>query len=177
MKFSAMSAIKSFKIFSLIVLTVLFFGNLDAQDDILISTGGTVTACGGYFFDDGDIGDQFGGPYSDNDYSITICPDNPGDAVSVVFLAFELQTNANPNNNDVLYVYDGDNTGAEMVGAGTNNSLVGVSFTGSINNPTGCLTFVFNVNNGATAGEIGWLGEIACVTPCTYPTSAYEMTD
>jgi gliding motility-associated-like protein len=177
LKLFAMNAIKSFRIFSLIVLTVLFFGNLDAQDDILISTGGTVTACGGYFFDDGDIGDQFGGPYSDNDYSITICPDNPGDAVSVVFLAFELQTNANPNNNDVLYVYDGDNTGAEMVGAGTNNSLVGVSFTGSINNPSGCLTFVFNVNNGATAGEIGWLGEIACVTPCTYPTSAYEMTD
>ena len=102
LKLFAMNAIKSFRIFSLIVLTVLFFGNLDAQDDILISTGGTVTACGGYFFDDGDIGDQFGGPYSDNDYSITICPDNPGDAVSVVFLAFELQTNANPNNNDVL---------------------------------------------------------------------------
>ena len=176
LKVPLMNALTSFKLLSFIAVIVGSSTHMHAQDDIQISIGGTVTACGGYFFDDGDIGDQFGGPYTNNDYTITICPDNPGDAVSVVFLAFELQTNANPNNNDVLYVYDGENTGAEMVGAGTNNSLVGVSFTGSINNPTGCLTFVFNVNNGATAGEIGWVGEIACVTPCTYPTSGYEMT-
>ena len=164
----------------LVVISVLVFFSFASDShsqDVIISDGGTVNVCGGYFLDDGDIDDMAGGPYSNQDYTITICPDNPGDAISVVFIAFDLQTNANPNNNDVLFVFDGANTGAEMVGAGTNNSLVGVSFTGSINNPTGCLTFQFNVNNNATGGDIGWLAEISCVTPCTYPTSGYELTD
>ena len=115
---------------------------LEAQEDIQISAGGEVVICDGFFYDDGILGAVDGGPYTDQDYTITICPETDGDAIQVVFLAFDLQTNANPNNNDVLYVFDGDDTSAEMVGAGTNNSLLGVSFTASTFNPTGCLTFV-----------------------------------
>jgi gliding motility-associated-like protein len=164
----------------LIVLVLLVWmgaisSNVSAQ--ILISQEGTVTACGELFYDDDFTQDDNGNPYSDNDYTITICPETPGDAIQVVFLGFNLQTNPNPNNNDVLYVFDGDDTSAEMVGAGTGNSLQGVSFTASTFNPTGCLTFVFNSNNGATAGATGWVGEIACVTPCTYPESGYELTN
>ena len=149
---------------------------IQSQEDIQISLGGEVIICDGFFYDDGILGAVDGGPYTDQDYSITICPETDGDAIQVVFLAFDLQTNANPNNNDVLYVFDGDNTGAEMVGAGTNNSLQGVSFTASTFNPTGCLTFQFNSNNGASAGAAGWVGDINCVTPCTYPESGYELT-
>ena len=62
-------------------------------------------------------------------------------------LAFDLQTNANPNNNDVLYVFDGDDTSAEMVGAGTTmGHFRGLPVTATVNNPTGCLTFVFQDN-------------------------------
>ncbi|MDA0912526.1 MAG: PKD domain-containing protein [Bacteroidetes bacterium] len=161
----------------IILMCLAFFGDVRAQEDIQISAGGTVVICDGFFFDDGLLGEVDGGPYTNQDYTITICPETDGDAIQVVFLAFDLQTNANPNNNDVLYVYDGDNTGAEMVGAGTNNSLQGVSFTASTFNPTGCLTFQFFSNNGATAGAAGWVGDISCVTPCTYPESGYEMTD
>ena len=64
-------------------------------------------------------------PYSNQNYTITLCPDVPGDAVQVNFLSFDLQTNANPNNNDVLYAYNGDNTGADLVGAGTATPLSG----------------------------------------------------
>ena len=152
-------------ILSLATMLVFATDKLEAQEDIQISAGGEVVICDGFFYDDGILGAVDGGPYTDQDYTITICPETDGDAIQVVFLAFDLQTNANPNNNDVLYVFDGDDTSAEMVGAGTNNSLLGVSFTASTFNPTGCLTFVFNSNNGATAGAAGWVGTIACVTP------------
>lgn len=150
-----------------------------AQESYTIS-GGDISVCEGYFIDDGtDINptDPNGAPYSDQNYTITICPDVPGDAIQVNFIAFDLQTNANPDNNDYLVVYDGDNTGAPAVGVGTGNSFQGVSITGSVDNPSGCLTFSFFVLNGASGGDIGWLAEMACVTPCTYPSSGYDLTD
>ena len=160
-----------------VFLVTLGTSQVLGQEDIQISTGGTVEICDGFFYDDGILGAVDGGPYTDQDYTITICPEVDGDAIQVVFMAFDLQTNANPNNNDVLYVFDGPDTSAEMVGAGSNNSLQGVSFTASTFNPSGCLTFVFNSNNGATAGAAGWVGDINCVTPCTYPESGYDMVD
>ena len=65
------------------------------------------TLCSGVFIDDGDEGDPNGGPYSNTDYTITICPITPGDAISVTFTSFDLQTNPNPNNNDVLIITTG----------------------------------------------------------------------
>ncbi len=151
--------------------------NLWSQDNIQINAGGTVETCDGFFVDDGDIGDPAGGPYSNNDYVITICPGTPGDAIAAEFLSFQLQTNANPNNNDALYIYDGNSTGAPLIGIGTGNNFLDVTATASLNNPTGCLTFQFVVNNGASAGAIGWAAEVTCVTPCTVPTSALELSD
>ena len=79
-----------------------------AQEGIVIpiSDGGTVTVdCDAteliYFTDDNSGGVDFQDPYSNNNFTITLCPSTPGDAVQVNFLAFDLQTNANPNNNDL----------------------------------------------------------------------------
>ena len=137
---------------------------------------GDQVVCGDLFEDDGDVFGPDGGPYSNNNYVITLCPDQPGSAVSVEFVLFDLQTNANPNNNDVLYIYDGDDTNAPLVGAGTGNSYEGVTISGSLNNPTGCLTFFFAVNNGASGGNLGWSANLTCVTPCTTPTSSLVLT-
>ena len=125
-----------------------------------ISEGGTYTV-------DCDAGNPFSSPtttaglrtpktYSNQNYTITLCPSTPGDAVQVNFLSFDLQTNANPNNNDVLLAYNGDSPAADLVGIGAGNSFVGVSITASIDNPTGCVTFSFNVNNNALVGT--WMG-------------------
>ena len=51
----------------------------------------------------------------------------------------------------------------------------GVSFTASIDNPTGCVTFELVVNNGATGGDQGWVAEVTCVTPCSYPVAGVEL--
>lgn len=150
---------------------------LSHGQDVYQISDADVTACSGLFVDDGDIGDPAGGPYSATNYSITICPDNPGDAIAAEFISFSLQTNANPNNNDVLYIYDGNSTGAPLIGAGTGNNFQDVTATASLNNPSGCLTFQFVCLNGATAGAIGWAAEISCVTPCTTPVSSFDLVD
>ena len=123
---------------------MLCLNSAQAQEGIVIpiSDGGVVTVdCNAtetiYFTDDNSGGIDFQDPYSNQDFTITLCPNEPGDAVQVNFLSFDLQTNAIPNNNDVLYAFNGDNTGADMVGAGTGNSFDGVSITASIDTPTG----------------------------------------
>ncbi|HHZ94213.1 MAG TPA: PKD domain-containing protein [Flavobacteriales bacterium] len=142
-----------------------------------ISLEGVVSyECGtaGLFTDDNGGGEPQD-PYSNQNFTITLCPDVPGDAIQINFLVFSLQTNANPNNHDVLYVFDGADTSAPLVGSGTGNSFNGLSYTASFNNPSGCLTFMFDCNNGATGGNVGWAGSISCVTPCSYPVSGLEL--
>ena len=91
------------------VLVGAGFESVQAQEGIVIpiSDGGTITVdCDAaetiYFTDDNSGGTDFQDPYSNQNYTITLCPSEPGDAVQVNFLSFDLQTNANPNNNDVL---------------------------------------------------------------------------
>lgn len=127
----------------------------------------TVTTCGGLFLDDG-----AGGPYSNNSYTFTICPDSPGDVVQVDFFAFSLWQSPNPNNSDRLFIFDGPDATAPGLGSYTGGALQGLQVTGTINNPTGCLTFVFQANAN-TAGDFpGWEAGIICTTPCAPPTAA-----
>ena len=83
----------------------------------------TVETCAGIFVDAGNSDDGTGNPYPDANYTYTICPDNPGDAVSVSFVAFGLQTNPNPNNSDYLFIYDGPDAGSPSMGNYTGNAL------------------------------------------------------
>lgn len=171
----------SFRFVSFAFLSILYSLGVFSQESTIYPMGGedVVYPCGldALFTDDNliDAGGGLQNAYSCANNTITICPDVPGDAIQINFLVFSLQTNANPNNNDVLYVYDGPDTGAPLVGAGTGNSFNGISHTASFNNPSGCLTFVFECNNGATGGNVGWAGVVSCVTPCSYPTSGLEL--
>jgi len=150
---------------SLVILTL----GLKAQIYEMSNT--SIVACEGQFKDDGIAG----APYSDNDYVMTICPSTPGDVISVDFTVFSVQESANPNNSDYLYIYDGDNVGAQSLGSYTGNSLTGLSATGTVNNITGCLTFRFVCNTGNTQGFAGWTSVISCTTPCDAPTSGAEI--
>lgn len=150
--------------------------NASAQPPVVIENG-TVTTCDAFFYDDGGTS---GAAYSpNNSYVFTICPDNPGDVVQVEFLAFNVYTNPNPANSDYLSVFDGDSQAANTLGNYTGTSLQGISITGTVNNPTGCLTFVFNPNpNGNVAGDFpGWAGVVSCTTPCDNPTMASAFID
>ncbi|MFK7756152.1 MAG: PKD domain-containing protein [Flavobacteriales bacterium] len=141
----------------------------------------TITTCGGSFQDDnGGVGDADGtegSPYSNTSYEYTICPDNPGDVIQVNFLAFSLYTSANPNNSDYLAIFDGDSPAANSMGSYTGNQLSGIPVTGTVNNVSGCLTFVFNPSNSSTGTFPGWEGLISCTTPCAVPTAASTILD
>ena len=171
-----MNAMNKLNVKSQLLFPVFAFFAVTLSAQITI-TNGEIQSCGDIFYDDGDQSNGDGGPYTNTNYTFTICPETAGDAASVYFLGFDLQTNANPNNNDVLLVFDGPDTSAPLVGAGSGNLFVDMTITASINNPSGCLTFQMIVNNGATGGNIGWAAEVACVTPCTYPSSGYDLTE
>jgi len=153
----------------LVLLTILFSA-FYVRGQFYCMSNATVTTCSGTFLDDNSgncSGDA--SPYSNSDYTFTICPDNPGDVVQVQFSAFQLQTSPNPNNSDRLFIYDGDSTGANELGSYTGNTLQGLAVTGTINNASGCLTFVFMCNTGNTSSMPGWEAQISCTTPCDPP--------
>ena len=58
----------------------------------------------------------------------------------------------------------------------TGNALQGLPVTATVNNPTGCLTFVLQDNGPATDLAPGW-SNISCTTPCATPTSASSIVD
>lgn len=106
---------------------------------------------------------DMGGNYAPNmDEVITLCPDlSQGSKVSIAFatnIGFEF--NVHPS--DTLYIYDGPNTAAPLLGAynsGTDPTgfFVQASFE---NNPSGCLTVRF-VSDGVDEGT-GWVANVAC---------------
>ena len=154
------------------VLAMPLFG---IAQDIYPIENGTITACTGMFTDDG-VGE--GAAYTPgNNYTFTICSNEPGDVVSVIFNAFALFVSPNPNNSDYLTIYDGDDATANSLGSYTGTTLQGLPVTGTINNTSGCLTFVFNSNPNGGGNFPGWEASIDCTTPCAPPTSASEIVD
>lgn len=119
--------------------------------------------CGGSFIDNGGATAN----YTDNtNQVVTICPSVPGEAVTVSFTSFDVETN-----NDALYVFDGLDTGVSMIAStnGSGNVPGGLSggywgntipgpFTSS--NPNGCLTFWFRSND--TINLSGWVANVTC---------------
>jgi gliding motility-associated-like protein len=164
-------SIQKMTILAIVILASFTLNSVKAQDYPISNT--LITTCGGVFTDDGAGGSYAAG----QSYTMTICPDNPGDVISVDFSAFSLYTSPNPNNSDYLSIFDGDNTGANTLGNYTGNALQGTPVTGTVVNVTGCLTFVFTSNPNGPGTFPGWEGTISCTTPCANPTSASEIVD
>ena len=70
----------------LLALVMGFSLSLEAQ--VFIIGNETEETCAGTFVDNGNDESGVGNPYTDANYTYTLCPDNPGDAVSVTFVAF-----------------------------------------------------------------------------------------
>jgi len=158
------------KFLSIVFLSLLSYSTYAQQDcgvpgNYCISTT-TVSTCSGSLFDSGG-----GGPYTDNtNYTMTICPDVPGDVIQLDLSAFALQTSPNGNNSDYFTIFDGPTTGAAQLGSYTGTTLQGLQVTGTVNNPSGCLTIVFSDNGNANATSPGFEAAISCTTPCAPPT-------
>jgi len=150
----------------LFIVGILLSGFYSAQDFSI--TDGTINTCLGTLFDSGGTG---GAGYSnDESFTVTICPNNANDVITLDFLNFALDnTNtATPpaNNIDNLVIYDGDNTGAATLGTYTTNQLQGVIVTCTSLNTSGCITLVFTSNDQGTGV---FAATITCSTPCQRP--------
>ena len=116
-----------------ILLNVSFVFSQD-----LLMQNGTFNQCSGTLYDSG--GDA--GNYANNEnFVLTICPENAGDFIHLNFTLFESQANA-----DILTIYDGDDTTATVLGTFSGQGVNPGAFQGST--ASGCLTLEW-VSNAA----------------------------
>jgi gliding motility-associated-like protein len=152
------------------VLNLVSF--LTYSQTIVTMSNGTVNSCNGILFD---TGNQGGTGYSNNEnLTLTICADVPGNAINMIFNHFNLSpTNTATlpaNNKDNLTIYDGNSVAAPTLGTYSENDLQSLIVSATSANISGCLTFVFNSNN---AGTGVFSATITCATPCQPPTALY----
>jgi len=150
----------------ILAIYILLSLGVSAQDFSI--SDGSISTCLGTLFDSGGTG---GAGYSNSEsFTVTICPDNANDVITLDFLNFALDnTNtATPpaNNIDNIVIYDGDNTGATSLGTYTGNQLQGTIVTCTSLNTSGCLTLVFTSNDQGTGV---FAATITCSTPCQRP--------
>lgn len=137
-----------------------------------ISMGGTVTMnCDTQTLNITDSNANAGNYAAGENFEITVCPDG-GNGVTFSTFAedggfFDLASG------DQFFVYDGDNSGAPLLGVFDDaNNATGFAVTSTIaNNPTGCLTFVF-ISNAGSATATGWESFIFCgINPIPFDAS------
>ncbi|MBX2974204.1 MAG: PKD domain-containing protein, partial [Flavobacteriales bacterium] len=130
---------------------------------------GSASTCSGAFLDSG--GEGASGYSNNENYTYTICPDSPNDAISLNFLTFNLST-AGAAPVDQMTIHDGNSTAAPTLGTYTGNGLQGTTVVASPLNSSGCLTIVFRSNNTGTGV---FAASISCYTPCQRPVAAATM--
>ena len=146
-----------------------------------ISTGGTVPViCANadpvYFTDDNNGGDNFQSPYTNQNHTITLCPDESDASLALDFLVFSLATGQSAIDNDVLYIYDGEDVDAPLLASGQEDQFEGVTVTASDANISGCITVEFVVNSGALGANPGWVALVTCATSCAHPTASIAVS-
>ncbi|MDX1271024.1 PKD domain-containing protein, partial [Bizionia paragorgiae] len=151
------------------LLVLILFSSFAFSQDILMQNG-TFTQCSGTFYDSG-------GPsasYSNNeDFTMTICPDQPNSVSELDFSGFPYSTQSNA---EFLTIYDGDDTTAPVIGTFTGGGASANPgfITASATNPTGCLTITFT-SDGSGSGS-GWGAAISCFEPCQTITAVLDST-
>jgi hypothetical protein len=124
-----------------------------------------ITTCSGFIYDSGGTA---GTGYGNNeDFVTTICPDQPGEHISLNFLLFSLsEAGAAPI--DRLTIYDGNTMFFSAIGEFTGSQLHGLVVTASATNGPGCLTLRFRSN---ATGIGNFVASISCGLPCAQPTA------
>ena len=100
----------------LITIIPLLFSSLLLAQDVNMQTA-TVNQCGGVFYDSGG---EFGNYGNDENFILTICPENAGQKIQIDFTSFVTQLGAVP---DVMSLFNGDSVASPPYGdfSGTNS--------------------------------------------------------
>ena len=114
------------------------------------------------------------GTYGNNEnFTTVICPDVPGDAISLNWFVFNLSQQL-PQPIDRVKIWDGNSTNAPFLGEYTGTQLQGLISSATIYNLSGCLTVQFTSNQG---GVGDFAAGITCYTPCERPTAVATMSE
>lgn len=120
---------------------------------------GSITTCTGYFYDSGGANGTFS---PGENYTLTICSDDPNATSSINFYEFIL--GGTGWNTPSFTVYDGDTPANPVLYSYDSPGDPAPGYIqASEANETGCLTVVFN---SANSQNVGWFGEINCMYPC-----------
>ncbi|MFD0965077.1 beta strand repeat-containing protein, partial [Pseudofulvibacter geojedonensis] len=136
-------------------LILFAFVGFSQTYNIATENGNTINDCSGVFVDSGGTGGNYS---SSENYTVTFCPDTPGDQIVLDFNAGTF--NIEGSTFDFLTVYNGDDTGDPLYGTFTGNPGV-ISSSHS----SGCLTISFQ--SDGSFEYAGWEAAISCQTPCT----------
>ena len=140
-----------------VILSLVSFSVFAFSQDVIITDGQTVNACGGTFYDTGGSTGQY---QSSEDITFTICPDDPGNQVVVLeFTMFDVE-----NGFEDFEVYDGPDVSSPLIGVYSGTDLNGQQVSADMNSATGCLTIHFTSDGSVT--DAGWEASILCTYPC-----------
>lgn len=130
--------------------------------------------CGGQFTDAAGPNANYA---ANSNITTVICPNNPGDVVTVTFTSFNTEATW-----DALYVFDGNsatapqipsNNGQGNVPGGIAGGYWGNTIPGPFmaSSPNGCLTFLFR--SDASVQNPGWIANVTCAPPpnCLAPSN------
>ncbi len=131
-------------LFSFICCFFLSFSLL-AQEEYLMMNN-FVTDCEGILFDSGGFFDDYG---DDEDFTFTICPDNPPTCLQMEFQESNIESGS-----DFISFFDGPDVNSELIGTYTGEipAMIGAS--------SGCMTIRFT-SNGFTELS-GWIATWEC---------------
>ncbi len=146
--------------FALLLLTTHF---LLAQNSYNMGETPITTDCEGFFYDDGgnDFPGFYGNQLGSEPLTFTICPESEGCLV-MEFQTFITEASTDVSLGDILYVYDGPDTNAPLIGAFDGQLIYDIYNPGRITAGSGCLTFVFDENGGFQT--VGWEATWTCTT-------------
>ncbi|MCX6256289.1 MAG: T9SS type A sorting domain-containing protein [Bacteroidia bacterium] len=152
----------------LLILSFLAVSGVSMAQSYIISqyNNQTITTCSGTFYDSGGGGSNYS---SNENYTVTFCPQTAGTSISLNFTLWTVASGAS------LQLYDGPSTsswsGATFSAGGF--SPVGMPVTATLYDTTGCLTFTWTSGSGA---DVGWQATVSCVTPCQTVMSGLVST-
>lgn len=126
--------------------------------EIRMNSNAPVAACNSYFYDSGGLDSN----YSDNEsFTRTITASAPGSVPQLTISSFRTESA-----NDVLTIYDGNNTAAPVLASLNGMPAVPVTYTAS----GGALTVSFTSNT--SVNDSGFAGIISCYQPNVYRSRA-----
>jgi gliding motility-associated-like protein len=115
--------------------------------------------CNGNYIDSGGLANNYANNTTAATGTTVVNPTNVGDVVTVTFTTFNTELN-----NDVLNIYNGTVSPANLIGSFSGTTLPPVITSSA---PDGSLTFVFTSN--ATTTAAGWSSNITCGPPVVCP--------